>query len=159
MISFKMKILNFNVNGTYSVEYIPDNEKCTPIKLEIQLDSITLGDENLVIERLKASSPQDYWQNEINNSVVNIEKLKNLVNTTYHVKHSVGTTTVNPVTGFTTPPTNSVLPAEHVNLSRTPAPRHGNSTPEQVASRDDQSVIRLKILIQQVLQEMAEGTV
>ena len=154
-----MKILNFNTNGTYSVEYIPDNEKCTPIKLEIQLDSITLGDENLVIERLKASSPQDYWETEVNNSVVNIEKLQNLVNTTYHVTHSVGTTTVNPVTGFTTPPTNTISIPEHVNLSSPPVTRNGRSTPEQVASRDDQSVIRLKILIQQVLQEMAEGTV
>ncbi len=35
----------------------------------------------------------------------------------------------------------------------------GSSTPEQVAGREEQNIIKLKILIQQVLQEMAEGTV
>jgi hypothetical protein len=35
----------------------------------------------------------------------------------------------------------------------------GSSSPEEVATPQQQNVIKLKMLIQQVLQEMAEGTV
>jgi hypothetical protein len=35
----------------------------------------------------------------------------------------------------------------------------GSSTPEQVANPEEQNIIKLKILIQQVIQEMADGTV
>ena len=61
MISFKMKILNYNAGGSYSVEYIPQDTKCTPVKLDIRIDSATASNPAQVVELLKKSSTQEFW--------------------------------------------------------------------------------------------------
>ena len=151
-----MKILNYNAGGSYSVEYIPQDTKCTPVKLEIRIDAATASNPAQVVELLKNSSPQEFWFSEINNSRVNQDALRNLVNTEYTVTNQSRETLSNPVTGFSTPhrrrPRVEVSPPS----TSTTLPQ---STPEQVASRDDQAIIKLKVIIQQVIQEMAEGTV
>jgi hypothetical protein len=178
MIPFEMKILSYN-NATYTVEYIPKNEKCTPVKLSIKLDSAALTTKANVLDALKKSSPQDHWESEVSTSSIDHSVLASLVNTS----HAVGEITLTSGTGNSTPtssyniqrntftaidvnrvensvssrptPTNSTP----INLSSGADPTVGSSTPEQVVSGNEQSVIKLKILIQQVLQEMAEGTV
>ena len=173
MIPFKMNVLNYN-NGVYSVEYVPDHESCTPVKLDIKLDSIALSNPNEVLSRLKSSSPQHYWIQEVQELNVDThDVLKTLVNTTHVVRDLEHREIVNPVTAF--PPifrrqvtTPRIEDIEHVEVpvqalpqqqEETSAPASGVSSPEQIANRNEQNVIRMKILIQQVLQEMAEGTV
>lgn len=177
MTPFKMKILGYNA-GSYSVEYIPDNPLCKPIKLNIQLDTDTLTDKEEIIERLKASSPQEYWYDQVMAGELNQinEVASSLVNTT-HAVQSVGTMPVNPVNTFSFHPRQApvqgprieavALPESTARSMQEPASvqvQHGravrgSSSPEQVASAEEQNIIKLKILIQQVIQEMAEGTV
>jgi hypothetical protein len=160
MILFTMKILGYAA-GCYSVEYIPNNTRCSPIKLNIQLDNSILNNSEFVLDKLKASSPQDYWlkqlaaQNSSNASIV----ASQLINTSHVVREPV-TLPVNPVTAFVQP-TQSYPQFNYETPPPPPPPQStaGQSTPEQQASPEDQNVIKLKILIQQVLQEMAEGTV
>ena len=160
MILFTMKILGYSA-GCYNVEYLPNNPRCTPIKLNIQLDNSIINNKEFVLEKLKASSPQDYWlkqlaaQNTGNASRVASE----LINTTHVVREPI-TLPVNPVTSFV----QETQPWPQFNYEVPPPPPPpqstvGRSTPEEVSSPEDQNVIKLKILIQQVLQEMAEGTV
>lgn len=179
MTTFKMKILGYNA-GAYSVEYIPDNPLCKPIKLNIQLDADTLTDKEEIIERLKASSPQDYWYNQVMAGELNQinEVASSLVNTT-HAVSSINTLPVNPVNGFSFHPRRAPLRGPNIEAVALPESTaramqeqeqtgvqvqhgravRGSSSPEQVASAEEQNIIKLKILIQQVIQEMAEGTV
>lgn len=175
MTPFKMKILGYNA-GAYSVEYIPDNPLCKPIKLNIQLDADTLTDKEEIIERLKASSPQDYWYNQVMAGELNQinDVASGLVNTT-HAVHSAGAIPTNPVNTFSFHPRRTplrgptiesvALPESTAAAAQEPAQvQHGravrgSSSPEQVAGPEEQNIIKLKILIQQVIQEMAEGTV
>lgn len=158
MISFKMKILNYNQGGSYSVEYIPQHAKCTPIKLDIQIDAATSTNPAQVVELLKNSSPQEYWFSEINSSRVNQDALRNLVNTEYTVTSQSSEIPNTPVTGFSTPH-GARRRIEVTDPTTSFSSTIPQATPEQVASRDEQAVIKLKVIIQQVIQEMAEGTV
>lgn len=174
MTPFKMKILGYNA-GSYSVEYIPENPLCKPIKLNIQLDTGTLTDKEEIIERLKASSPQDYWYDQVMAGELNQinEVAASLVNTT-HAVQSVGTMPTNPVNTFSFHPRRAPLRGPDIEAVALPESTvrameeqqvqagravRGSSSPEQVASAEEQNIIKLKILIQQVIQEMAEGTV
>ena len=186
MIPFEMKILSYN-NATYTVEYKANNEKCTPVKLNITLDASALTTKANVIDALKKSSPQDFWQSELASSEIDHSSLASLVNTSYSVgelRLTSGTGNSTPTRGPINLDLNSFSPIEiresarptpsNNTVNRTPAPSTnstpsnlssgadptvGSSTQEQVVPANEQSVIRLKILIQQVLQEMAEGTV
>jgi hypothetical protein len=160
MIPFKMKILKYNTNGSYSVEYTPEDEKCTPIKLEIYVNVNDSSNTNEVLTMLKNSSPQDYWRKEIRSSTgIDHNALQRLVNT----EHSVNTINEAPeetvITGETSPI--DLAPRQIVNGTTTPSRSQlpAGSTPEQVASPGEVAAIRLRVAIQHVLQEMAEGTV
>ncbi len=176
MTPFKMKILGYNA-GSYSVEYIPENPLCKPIKLNIQLDADTLTNKEEIIERLKASSPQDYWYDQVMAGELNQinEVAASLVNTT-HAVQSVGTMPTNPVNTFSFHPRRAPLRGPDIQSVALPESTarsmqeqpvqvqhgravRGSSSPEQVAGPEEQNIIKLKILIQQVIQEMAEGTV
>ena len=164
MIPFKMKILNYSTSGSYSVEYLPENEKCTPIKLDIRIDATTTSDPEQVVVLLKNSSPQEFWANEIGNSEINHDALMKLVNTVHSV-NSIGATS----TGYSTPLPRRAVVRERIAEVSSPttqeasgvaAPGIEGFTPnQQVAGRDEQMIIKLKVIIQQVIQEMAEGTV
>jgi hypothetical protein len=154
MIAFKMNILNFNSNGSYSVEYIPESSECTPIKLTIQLDPKLLseGTKEMILNRLKSSSPQDYWERELASINSSSCDLASLVNTVHDVSE------INSVGNFSGRTTRSQfagvdLPSSTVN------PLIGRSSPEQYANDVAQERVRLKLLIQEVIEEMAEGTV
>lgn len=162
MIPFEMKILNYK-NGTYTVEYLPRDTNCTPIRLDIKLDLDTLTSESTVIEKLKQSSPQEFWNSELDVTEIDHDVLSRLVNTT----HVVDDMSITGGEGQTTPfrrvrrqhiqaPLSS---SSRVVPSSGADPDVGESSPEEVAGPGEQNIIRLKILIQQVLQEMAEGTV
>ena len=179
MIPFEMKILSYN-NAAYTVEYKPNNEKCTPVKLNISLDPTAMTTKANVLDALEKSSPQDFWRSELAASSIDHSELASLVNTSYSVgelRLTSGTGNSTPTDSFninretfsqieirqqsrsseiSRPTTQSSAPA---NLSSGADPTIGSSTSEQVAPAHEQSVIKLKILIQQVLQEMAEGTV
>ena len=160
-----MKILGFN-GGSYNVEYIPEKDGCKPIKLNIQIDQDSLRDEDRIISLLKASSPQEYWYNQIiAHESGNINQIaQSLISREYDVSEYVPLPT-NPVNSFSFHPTNLVNNGPRVEAVPAPPPRPGqasntgSSTPEQVANPEDQNIIKLKILIQQVIQEMADGTV
>lgn len=164
MIPFKMKILNYSTGGSYSVEYLPENQKCTPIKLDIRIDAATTSDPDQVIELLKNSSPQDFWANEIVNSEINHDALMKLVNTVHSV-NSIGATS----TGYSTPLPRRVPVRENIAEATSPAVQaaagvtapgiEGFTPNQQVAGTDEQWRVKLKVIIQQVIQEMAEGTV
>ena len=179
MIPFEMKILSYN-NAAYTVEYKPNNEKCTPVKLNISLDPTAMTTKANVLDALEKSSPQDFWRSELAALGIDHSELASLVNTSYSVgelRLTSGTGNSTPTNSFnieretfsqiemrqllrlsenSRPTTQSSAP---VNLISSSNPTIGSSTPEQVAPNEEQSVIKLKILIQQVLQEMAEGTV
>lgn len=162
MIPFTMNILNYK-NGVYTVEYLPSAQNLhIPIKLDIQVDPEALTDKSKIIERLKMSSPQEYWYSQSQAAEVDNNLAASLVNTSHEVAH-VPTRPTNPVNsfGYHRAPREPVGPSiEQVedntdNISNT----SGSSSPEEVATPEQQNVIKLKMLIQQVLQEMAEGTV
>jgi tryptophan synthase alpha subunit len=164
MIPFKMQILSYNPVGSYSVEYLPENEKCTPIKLDIRIDTATTSNPDEVVELLKQSSPQDFWISEIGTTDVDHEALKKLVNTVHRVTE-VGNSTV--TMGYSTPSPGlrrgaRAQPAAGA-ISQVPAAVargvEGFTPNQQVADRDEQLAIKLKVIIQQVIQEMAEGTI
>jgi len=165
MIPFTMNILNYK-NGVYTVEYLPSAQNLhIPIKLDIQVDPEVLTDRSKIIERLKMSSPQEYWYSQSQAAEVDNNLAASLVNTSHEVAH-VPTRPTNPVNsfGYHLAPREPVGPSieqvedntdESNNISNTV----GSSSPEEVATPQQQNVIKLKMLIQQVLQEMAEGTV
>lgn len=163
MIPFTMKILGFK-GGTYTVEYIPQNPSCKPIKLDILLDQGTLFYKDQIIERLKSAAPQEYWQNQIIAETAKeiTDVAASLVNTSHQVSDA-SSRVVNPVNNFNFHP--PAQPLQGPDIDAVPLPRQanipaaGSSTPEEVAGREEQNIIKLKILIQQVIQEMAEGTV
>lgn len=171
MTPFTMKILGYNA-GTYTVEYIPE-PPCKPIKLNIQLDQDTLNDKNLVLEKLKQASPQEFWYNQIlaAESQVSSTVASSLLNTQHSVRDEIPASTYRPVTSYDFHPRPFPVhipvsqPSPRVNLAQLTATAEaraavvGNSTPEQVAPRDEQNIVKLKMLIQQVIQEMADGTV
>jgi len=160
-----MNILNYK-NGVYTVEYLPSAQNLhIPIKLDIQVDPEVLTDRSKIIERLKMSSPQEYWYSQSQAAEVDNNLAASLVNTSHEVAH-VPTRPTNPVNsfGYHLAPREQVGPSieqvedntdESNNISNTV----GSSSPEEVATPQQQNVIKLKMLIQQVLQEMAEGTV
>lgn len=153
-----MKILNYNPSGSYSVEYIPNNDKCTPIKLDIRIDSSTATDPTTVVELLKNSAPQEFWSTEIGNTQINHDALQKLVNTVHEVTELNQSQVT---TGYSTPAPNYRRPI--VNNQTQPdvdAPGIEGFTPNQrVADLAEQQRIKLKVIIQQVIQEMAEGTI
>lgn len=163
MIPFTMKILRYN-GGTYTVEYIPEDKECKPVKLNIQLDQNTLHDKDQIIEKLKLSSPQSYWYDQIvalESDVIN-NIANDLVNTSHSVRDMGSQLTANPVNTFNFHPIPAPIRGPRLPTNTPPAPvagGRGSSTPEQVAGPEEQNIIKLKILIQQVIQEMAEGTV
>ncbi len=171
MIPFKMKIKKYDASrNAYTVEYIPENKKCTPLTLDIHLNVNNPNDTNEVLTSLKFSSPQDYWRSEINKDNANHNTLQSLVNTEHTVTENFNQpTTV--TTGFSSPVVNSPemnsLDGNDDYILRSAQPlESGNSniyarmsTPERVVGPAAFNDVRLKIAIQQVLREMAEGTV
>lgn len=163
MIPFTMNILNYK-NGIYTVEYLPSAQNLhIPIKLDIQLDPEVLTDRNKIIEKLKAASPQEFWYSQSQAAKVDNNSAASLVNTSHEVR-TLPSSVVNPVNsfGYHRAPQQPVSPvledveADALYESSSPV---GSSSPEEVATPQQQNVIKLKMLIQQVLQEMAEGTV
>jgi hypothetical protein len=171
MINFKMKILKYNPSGSYSVEYIPEDSKCTTIKLDILINPVTITSQNQVLDLLRNSSPQDYWLRELGNADVDMSLLNSLVDTTHSVNEIIASTINNPTTGFSTPSisprpqgvtvTNPNDPDTQASNSQQTSVRQSGpgSTPEEVATLQDQYRVKLKLLIQEVLMEMAEATV
>jgi hypothetical protein len=154
MIAFKMNILNFNSNGSYSVEYSPERSECTPIKLTIQLDPKLLseGTKESILNRLKSSSPQDYWEQELASTNSSSCDLASLANTVHDVS------TIDSSSNFTGHSTRSQF--GDINLpDSTRNSLIGRSSPEVSATDTAQERVRLKLLIQEVIEEMAEGTV
>jgi len=164
MIPFTMNILNYK-SGVYTVEYIPvEKEVHHSIKLDIHLDPETLYDRDKIIEKLSLASPQEYWYNQTQAAEVDHDAAASLVNTSHDIS-SLVPMPVNPVNSFSFQPPvpGDQGPAlEQVQMPRqivVPSTPSGSSSPEEVVSPQEQNVIKLKMLIQQVLQEMAEGTV
>jgi len=168
MIPFTMNILNYK-NGVYTVEYLPTAQNLhIPIKLDIQLDPEVLTDKNKIIERLKMASPQEYWYSQSQAAEVDSNLAASLVNTSHEVEHAP-TRPTNPVNsfGYHLPPRRPVGPVledvevdnSDIQSSSSEGSTVGTSSPEEIATPQQQNVIKLKMLIQQVLQEMAEGTV
>jgi hypothetical protein len=158
-----MKILGYSA-GTYSVEYIPEQPDCKPLKLSIQLDTNALNDKDQVLDKLKQASPQEFWYNQIvaAESDISNQVASNLVNTRHAVR-DIPPATISPVTSYSFHPT-TPIPRAPATVTPPPTPQQGpstigSSTPEEVASHENQNIIKLKILIQQVIQEMADGTV
>ena len=148
MILFTMKILGYSA-GSYNVEYIPNNTRCSPIKLSIQLDSSVTGNRELVLQKLKASSPQDYWSKQLDTQISNASSIAaELINTSHVVREPISLP-VNPVaTNFNqVSQTVSSFPvyADQPPPTMTPPPTSGQSTPEQVAGIEEQNIIKLKI--------------
>jgi len=158
MISFKMKIVKYNPSGSYLVEYLPDNEKCTPVKLDIHIDIATTNNPTEVLELLKNSAPQSFWESEISNRNVDHDALQKLVNTVHSVSN---TSQARVTTGYSSPaPMFAQVRPNNVSSLDVALPGAEGFTPDQqVSGRNEQQLIRLKVIIQQVIQEMAEGTI
>lgn len=163
MITFTMKVLDYNQNGSYSVEYVPDNKKCTPIKINVNVDPTSVGSSDDVLTILKNSSPQNYWSRELQNSEgVNHNILKQLVNTTHKVRNLDIMQNSDPVTSAVmaeSPRNNQGTFVPSNQPAPTPSVAQFRSTPEQVAAPSRINDVQLRIAIQRVLQEMADNTV
>jgi hypothetical protein len=166
MIPFKMKILKYNESApSYTVEYTPENSKCSPITLEIHVDISNAEDTDEVLASLKHSAPQEYWKQEIRSlTKVNHRVLKQLVNT----EHSVEATVIPSSVGSSSPDNFAMQESDDDYIMQSAQPLASTpgqralaqmSTPEHVAGPTAIARIRLKIAIQEVLREMAEGTV
>ena len=156
MIQFTMKILSYH-GGTYTVEYVPDNAACKPIKLHIQLEQIVLNNKDQIVERLKEAAPQEFWYNQLmsEQSAEITATASNLVNTTYRVHDEYTEATL-----MSFSRTDTSEPTQNENVQTGAIRTSGNSTPaEMTVSAQEQETIKLKVLIQQVIQEMAEATV
>jgi hypothetical protein len=167
MIPFKMKILKYNESApSYTVQYTPDNSKCSPITLEIHVDISNAEDTDEVLASLKHSAPQEYWKQEVKSlTTVNHRALKQLVNTEHTVEETVPTRGAGRSSPdhFAMPsPDDDYIVQSAQPLESTPNQRalaQQMATPEQVAGPSAIARIKLKIAIQEVLREMAEGTV
>ena len=75
IIPFNMKIKEYREDGTYIVEYLPNDEDCYPIEfaLQISLDDTDASTEESIIKRLACCSPQHFW---------NIQKLQKTFDST-----------------------------------------------------------------------------
>jgi len=165
MIPFKMKILKYNP-GTlaYTVEYIPKNSNCNSITLEIHLNVNNPEDMDEVLTSLKNSCPQDYWRQEILKATPNHSALQSLVNTEHEI---TGTEYHSNTVSGNSSPIESGLDVDSEDsyiVQSVSAPRRGGQqryrgTPDQIATPGEISNVRLKLAIQKVLREMAEGTV
>ena len=171
MIPFKMKVLKYNETElSYTVEYIPENKKCSPITLAIQINPANANNKDEVLVSLKQSAPQEYWSQELLSSAdVNHGALRTLVNTEYVIEETE--VPRGSVVGNSSPD-NFAMPSgphrlrDYITRSAQPLEATGNeadfarlSTPEQVAGPREMAKIRLKLAVQEVLREMAEGTV
>lgn len=166
MTPFKMKILKYNESApSYTVEYTPENSKCSPITLEIHVDVSNAEDTDEVLASLKHSAPQEYWKQEIRSlTKVNHRALKKLVNTEHSVEANVtpqGVGNSSPDNFAMQGSTDDYITQSAQPLGSSPDQRAlaQMATPEQVAGPASIARIRLKIAIQEVLREMAEGTV
>jgi hypothetical protein len=165
MISFKMKILKYNQDdNSYLVEYIADNTACTPVKLSIYIDVADIDNMDEVLGVLKNSSPQEFWAGQLRkNNRVNTTALSKLVNTEHAVEGSavVLPEGADPVLGrgSSTPSHFAGEPAPHQAGGARQNRVTGYTRGEQTASPDYIAAVRLRVAIQHVLQEMAEGTV
>ena len=135
------------------------------MKLSILLENQVNTNKDLVLAKLKASSPQNYWLNQIQtaSSSSSADVAASLINTSHEINEQI-TLPVNPVYPlYSASSFNPLIVDSEINNVPTtlaaPPPSTGQNTPEQVADPDTQNAIKLKILIQQVIQEMAEGTV
>lgn len=166
MIVFKMKILNYNLKGSYSVEYVPEDSKCTPMKLDIAINPNEITNKDQVLNLLRSSSPQEQWSRELGNSTGNLNLLTSLINTTHNVTES----SISPVSNSTTrfvsarPNLSQVIITDPTIAETITQPtftqRVGpGSSVEEISSLRDQHRIKLKLIIQEVLMEMAEATV
>ena len=162
-----MKILKYNPSGSYAVEYIPENSKCTTMKLDILINPITVTSQEQVLNLLRNSSPQDYWTRELGNTDVDLNLLTSLVDTIHNVTEISTSPVNNPVTGYSTPtqPQVFVINPNDPTIRQTANPQSvvqqsgPGSSPEEIATADQQKRVQLKLIIQEVLMEMAEATV
>lgn len=166
MIVFKMKILNYNLKGSYSVEYIPEDSKCTPMKLDIAINPNEITNKDQVLNLLRSSSPQEQWSRELGNSTGNLNLLTSLINTTHNVTES----SISPVNNSTTrfvsarPNLSQVIITDPTIAETITQPTFTQraslgSNIEEIATGSEQLRIKLKLIIQEVLMEMAEATV
>lgn len=165
MINFKMKILNYNPSGSYSVEYIPENEKCTTMKLDILINPVKINSKDQVLELLRNSSPQEYWLRELENTDVDLRLLNSIVNT----EHIVTDTRLSSVTGFSSHAImydqfnnhleDNDTDVNLIQVAENYVQRSFSATPGEVTTPDQQERLKLKLIIQEVLMEMAGATV
>ena len=166
MIVFKMKILNYNLKGSYSVEYIPEDSKCTPMKLDIAINPNEITNKDQVLNLLRSSSPQEQWSRELGNNTGNLNLLTSLINTTHNVTES----SISPVNNLTTrfvsarPNLPQVIitdPTIAETITRPTFTQRASlgSNIEEVTTPDQQERLKLKLIIQEVLMEMAGATV
>ena len=144
MIPFTMNILGYK-SGTYSVEYVPNNSVCKPIKLSIQLDQQSLTDKDQIINRLKLSSPQEYWYNQVLAEEATVDEvLHRPINPIRARGEAV--TSPTPAGGVAPdlPPSTAAYMGRPVNAPV--GSRIGSSTPEQVASHQEQNIIMAVVI-------------
>jgi hypothetical protein len=174
MIPFKMKVLKYNESElSYTVEYIPENKKCSAVTLSIQISLANANNKDEVLGSLKQSAPQEYWSQELSSSAdINHGALRTLVNTEYVIEETE--VAQGSVVGNSSPD-NFAMPSRPGQphrlrdyITRRASPLEATdsdvdfasmSTPEQVAGPREMAKIRLKLAVQEVLREMAEGTV
>ena len=80
-VPFKMVIKDYKFDGTFFVEYIPENPDLSPYTYGVTLpyhESPTPSREN-VISRLAGGSPQDFWNYEIASKYFDDTERKSLI--------------------------------------------------------------------------------
>ena len=114
VIPFTMKIKEYRQDGTYIVEYLPDDEDCYPIEFAIQiaLDDTDATSEESIKQRLAACSPQHFWNTQKLQKTFDASLRESLVGLVQENAHNlvptVDTMSVSTVATLTMPQANTI---------------------------------------------------
>jgi len=64
MFTFTLNIIAFNLDGSITVEYVPDDPDCFPIAHGVNLDLVTMSSKESILSMLKSTSPQHFWSKQ-----------------------------------------------------------------------------------------------
>ena len=81
LIPFKMVIKDYKFDGTFIVEFIPDNSELSPYTYGVTLPyhESPLPTRDEIISRIAGGSPQDFWNYELESKKFNDSERKSLI--------------------------------------------------------------------------------
>jgi hypothetical protein len=120
IIPFTMKIKQYHQDGTYLVEYLPDDADCYPIEyaIQISLDDTDASTEESIMRRLAGCSPQHFWNIQKLQKTFDSSMRESLVGAIQENAHEMLPPTIDPLSistgGTLTMPEANTIPTQIV---------------------------------------------